>query len=98
MRLSLRFWATIRLPTPVKDLSHLSSQQNAAYTTKMLPTTLVLQLLLAISGVCLAAPSEYHMYPRVMVPQAHLEVLKLRRSTAANPAAVTDTTCLDANK
>lgn len=66
----------------------------------MLSTTLVLQLLLAISGVSLAAPapSEYHMLPRVMVRPAHLEVLKIRASTAVNPAAVTETTCLDASK
>lgn len=66
----------------------------------MLSTTLVLQVLLAISGVSLAAPApaEYHMLPRVMVRPAHLEVLKIRASTAVNPAAVTETTCLDASK
>lgn len=66
----------------------------------MLSSKLVLQVLLAIVGVSLAAPvvSEYHMVPRVIRREAHLEVLKLRASTAVNPAAVTSTTCLDASK
>jgi hypothetical protein len=61
----------------------------------MISTTLTLQLLLAISGA-LAVP--YHMYPRVMISEAYLEVLNLRASTTVNPAAVTDTVCLDSNK
>lgn len=66
----------------------------------MLSTNLVLQLLVAFAGVSLAAPApaEYHMFPRVMVREDHLEVLKLRASTAVNPAAVTSTTCLDSSK
>lgn len=66
----------------------------------MLSTTLVLQLLLAICGVTEAVPTpaEYHMYPRVMVRPAHLEILKIRASKAVNPAAVTGTQCLDSSK
>ena len=66
----------------------------------MLSTTLIVRLLLAVSGISLAAaaPAEYRMQPRVMVRPGHLEVLKLRASTAVNPAAVTDTQCLDRSK
>lgn len=62
----------------------------------MLSVTVFVQTLLALSCVCLAAP--YHMFPRVIVPQEHFEVLKLRASTSVDPNAVADTTCLDASK
>ncbi|KAK3394720.1 hypothetical protein B0H63DRAFT_517821 [Podospora didyma] len=63
----------------------------------MLPTTLLVQSILALASMCLAMPSEYHMYPRVIVPQLHYEVLKLRAATDVNPKAALDTTCLDRN-
>ncbi|KAK3337122.1 hypothetical protein B0T19DRAFT_411570 [Cercophora scortea] len=61
----------------------------------MLSTAFLLQLLLALATICLAAPPYYHMQPRVVVPQTYYEVLKLRASTAVNPSAVTGITCID---
>lgn len=64
----------------------------------MLSLTIFVQTLLALSSVALAAPSGYHMFPRVLVRQEHFEVLRMRASTSVNPAAVTETTCLDSSK
>lgn len=54
---------------------------------------LLLQVILTLSTLSLAAPRWYEKYrvPRVVVPQSYYEVLK----TPANPRAVADITCLD---
>ena len=66
----------------------------------MLSSTTLLVSLLALTPFCLSAPTTqtYHLAPRVMVRPAHLEILKIRASTAVNPAAVVATTCLDRTK
>ncbi|KAK3383786.1 hypothetical protein B0T24DRAFT_673619 [Lasiosphaeria ovina] len=63
----------------------------------MLPAALFLRAVLALAGACLAMPSAYHMFPRVMVPQTHYEVLSMRASTEVNPRAALDTRCIDRN-
>ncbi|KAK5663392.1 hypothetical protein OQA88_3820 [Cercophora sp. LCS_1] len=54
-------------------------------------------LMLSLATLSLAAPSsqEYHMFPRVRVPQSHFEVLKMRQNVLLNPRAVTDVECID---
>ncbi|KAB5580035.1 hypothetical protein GE09DRAFT_423225 [Coniochaeta sp. 2T2.1] len=66
----------------------------------MLSPTALLTTLLLLTPLTLAAPTaqSYHLAPRVMVRPAHLEILKIRASTAVNPAAVVSTTCLDRTK
>ncbi|KAK0618337.1 hypothetical protein B0T17DRAFT_509881 [Bombardia bombarda] len=55
----------------------------------MLSSTMILQFILALAAVCLAAPQYLHLAPRVIVPQSHYEVLRMRASTTVDPSAVT---------
>jgi hypothetical protein len=85
----------------IHNFSFDSHQRKTQQLTKMLFPTPILTLFaiaLSLSLTALAAPVEYHMFPRVMVRSDHLEVLSMRASTAVNPAAVTSTTCLDSSK
>ncbi|KAI1105288.1 hypothetical protein F4804DRAFT_145272 [Jackrogersella minutella] len=59
----------------------------------MRSTTLLQSLLLASASLSFAGP----VWPRFTIDNTHLEVLALRASTDVNPAAVTDTTCIDKN-
>jgi len=61
----------------------------------MVSSTFLLRAALGAAAVsALAMP---HGFPRVTVPQEHIEVLKLRAATAVNPAAIADTVCIDRN-
>jgi len=64
--------------------------------TLLLPA--IIYLFLATS--CNASPryyNQYHIQPRVVVPQSHYEVLEMRASTPVNPGAVKDVKCIDRN-
>ncbi|KAL2022804.1 hypothetical protein VTK56DRAFT_4620 [Thermocarpiscus australiensis] len=60
---------------------------------------LLLQLIISLTAISLAAPQWYEKYsvPRVIVPQSYYEVLKIRASAPINPRAVADVNCLDPN-
>jgi len=57
-------------------------------------STLIIALVAAIGVQSYVMP---HGHREVKVSLEHFEVLKMRASTAVNPAAVTNTQCIDRN-
>jgi hypothetical protein len=64
----------------------------------MVAATFILQSVVALAGICVAAPNAGRLFPRVAVQQEHLEILRMRSAMSINSAAVSDVSCLDANK
>lgn len=60
----------------------------------MLSTTFLLQTVVGLAGLSVAAPY-YHMQPRVVVPQTHYEVINARISSSIDKSAVTDVKCIN---
>ncbi|KAM7224233.1 hypothetical protein V8F06_000014 [Rhypophila decipiens] len=60
----------------------------------MLSSTLLLQAVVGLAGLGVAAPY-YHMQPRVVVPQTYYEVINARVSSIIDKTAVTDVKCID---